>query len=56
MVSEISDHIVKVAESGISSPTDAEPLKAAGFDAVLIGESLVKSDFPDELIIQFRNL
>ena len=56
VVSEISDHIVKVAESGISSPTDAEPLKAAGFDAVLIGESLVKSDSPDELVIQFRNL
>ena len=56
VVNEIPEHIAKVAESGISSPTDAEPLKAAGFDAVLIGESLVKSDFPDELITQFRNL
>ena len=56
VVSEIPDHIVKVAESGIRSLLDAEPLKAAGFDAVLIGESLVKSDFPDQLIMQLRNL
>ena len=56
VVSEIPEHIAKVAESGIRSPADAEPLKAAGFDAVLIGESLVKSDSPDELIIQFRDL
>ena len=56
VVSEIPEHIAKVAESGISSPADAEPLKAAGFDAVLIGESLVKSDFPGELVMQFRNL
>jgi len=56
VVSEIPDHIVKVAESGIRSLLDAEPLKAAGFHAVLIGESLVKSDFPGQLIMQLRNL
>tara|TARA_Y100000768_G_scaffold50246_1_gene32765 strand:+ start:2390 stop:3175 length:786 start_codon:yes stop_codon:yes gene_type:complete len=56
VVSEIPKHVVKVAESGIRSLSDAEPLKAAGFDAVLIGESLVKSNFPDQLIKQLRNL
>ena len=56
VVSEIPEHITKVAESGIRSLADAEPLKAAEFDAILIGESLVKSDFPDEMIMQLRNL
>ncbi len=35
--------VVKVAESGISSPEDAERLGRAGFDAVLVGEALVRS-------------
>ena len=56
VVREIPKHIVKVAESGIRSISDAEPLKSAGFDAVLIGESLVKSHFPDQLIAQLRDL
>ena len=56
VVSEIPEDIIRVAESGIRSLSDAEPLKAAGFDAVLIGESLVMSDFPEELVTQLRNL
>ena len=35
--------VVKVAESGISSPEDAARLGRAGFDAVLVGEALVRS-------------
>ena len=35
--------IVRVAESGIAGPDDARPLVDAGFDAVLVGESLVRS-------------
>ena len=56
VISEIPEHIITVAESGIRALSDAEPLKTAGFDAVLIGESLVKSDFPEELVTQLRNL
>jgi len=39
----IPDGIVRVAESGIAGPDDAQPLVEAGFDAVLVGESLVRS-------------
>jgi len=35
--------VVRVAESGIRGPEDARALAAAGFDAVLVGESLVTS-------------
>lgn len=37
---------VRVAESGIAGPEDIGPLVAAGFDAVLVGESLVRSSDP----------
>jgi indole-3-glycerol phosphate synthase len=37
------DDVVKVAESGIRGPEDARALAAAGFDAVLVGESVVTS-------------
>ena len=56
VVSEIPEDIIRVAESGIRALSDAKPLKTAGFDAVLIGESLVMSDFPEELVTQLRNL
>ena len=39
----IPEGIVRVAESGIAGPDDARPLVEAGFDAVLVGESLVRS-------------
>ncbi len=38
--------VVRVAESGVRGPTDAAALYAAGFDAVLVGESLVTSGDP----------
>jgi len=37
---------VRVAESGISTPEDLVRLKAAGFDAFLIGESLMRQPDP----------
>ena len=37
---------IKVAESGIGCATEVERLRAAGFDAFLIGESLLLSDDP----------
>ena len=56
VVAEIPDEIVKIAESGIKALSDATPLKSAGFDAVLIGEALVKSENPKNLITELRNL
>jgi indole-3-glycerol phosphate synthase len=38
--------VARVAESGIGRPDDAAPLFAAGYDAVLVGESLVRSPDP----------
>jgi indole-3-glycerol phosphate synthase len=41
---------VRVAESGISGPDDAERLADAGFDAVLVGESLVSAPDPSAAV------
>jgi len=38
--------VVKVAESGIRDATDVSRLRASGYDAVLVGESLVTSPDP----------
>jgi indole-3-glycerol phosphate synthase len=38
--------VVKVAESGIGSRADVERLEAAGYDAVLVGEALVRQVDP----------
>jgi len=47
---ELADRIpaanVRVAESGISTPDDLARLRAAGFDAFLIGESLMREPDP----------
>jgi indole-3-glycerol phosphate synthase len=40
------DGAVTVAESGVRDAADAVALRAAGYDAVLVGESLVTSDDP----------
>jgi indole-3-glycerol phosphate synthase len=43
MAGVIPDHAVKVAESGVRGAADARSLRAAGYDAVLVGETLVTS-------------
>lgn len=40
---EIPQGIITVSESGIDSKDDANVLAAAGFDAILVGESLMRS-------------
>ncbi|WP_420637926.1 indole-3-glycerol phosphate synthase TrpC [Candidatus Poriferisocius sp.] len=44
----IPDHVVKVAESGIAVPggTTMAEVRAAGYDAALVGEALVTADDP----------
>ena len=46
LVSKIPSQVVRVAESGISTPGDLEKLRSAGFDAFLIGESLMRKPDP----------
>ncbi len=45
---------VIVAESGVFDAGDAARMRKAGFDAVLVGESLVRSDDPAALIAAMR--
>ena len=47
---DIPSSVVKVAESGISSGADIGKLRAAGYDAFLIGEALMKADFPGQTL------
>jgi indole-3-glycerol phosphate synthase len=46
--------VVRVAESGIGSAEDVKPLCDAGFDAVLVGESLVRSLDPEQAVRSLR--
>lgn len=48
--------VLRVAESGIRGPEDAEALAAAGFDAVLVGESLVVSEDPEAAVRALRRV
>ncbi len=46
MAGVIPDHAGKVAESGVRGGEDARMLESAGYDAVLVGETLVTSGDP----------
>lgn len=44
----IPAEVITVAESGIESRADVERLEAAGFDAILVGETLMRAENPGE--------
>jgi indole-3-glycerol phosphate synthase len=46
----IPPDVVSVAESAIRVPDDARRMADAGYDAVLVGEALVRSDDPAALV------
>lgn len=50
----IPPHIITVAESGIHQPQQAKQMSELGFDAVLVGEALVRSNDPSTLIKLMR--
>jgi indole-3-glycerol phosphate synthase len=50
MGSLIPSNLVKVAESGVRGREDALALRAAGYDAVLVGEHLVTSPNPSQAL------
>jgi len=52
LVERIPASVVRVAESGISTSEDLTRLRAAGFDAFLIGESLMRKPDPGQALIQ----
>jgi indole-3-glycerol phosphate synthase len=50
LASKLPSSAVKVAESGIHTAADMQRLKAAGYEAFLIGESLMRSPHPGEAL------
>jgi indole-3-glycerol phosphate synthase len=46
--------VVRVAESGVRGPADGAALRAAGYQAVLVGESLVTSGDPAVAVSALR--
>jgi indole-3-glycerol phosphate synthase len=54
MAGVIPDAIVKVAESGVRGANDAAALHAAGYRAVLVGETLVRSPEPAAEVRRLR--
>jgi indole-3-glycerol phosphate synthase len=47
---KIPTECVRVAESGIHSGEDVAQLRAAGYDAFLVGESLMRAEHPGEAL------
>ena len=54
MAKEIPAGIVKVAESGVRDADDARSLRDAGYDAILVGETLVTAADPRTTIESLR--
>jgi indole-3-glycerol phosphate synthase len=54
VVGSMPGGIVTVAESGVRDAADAVALRAAGYDAVLVGESLLVSDDPGASLRRLR--
>ena len=46
LIEEIPEGTVAVAESGLRTPTDLQELRSAGYDAFLMGESLMSQPAP----------
>ena len=46
LAAKIPANVVRVAESGIHSQEDVARLRAAGYDALLVGESLMRAERP----------
>jgi indole-3-glycerol phosphate synthase len=47
---KIPQHVLRVAESGIRSGEDVARLRGAGYQAFLIGESLMRAERPGEML------
>jgi indole-3-glycerol phosphate synthase len=54
MAALIPAGVIRVAESGVRDRNDAQALRRAGYDAVLVGESLVTSADPAAAIADLR--
>ncbi len=50
----IPDHVVSIGESGVSDPAGAARMANAGYDAILVGEALVRADDPRTLVAALK--
>jgi indole-3-glycerol phosphate synthase len=50
----LGNDVTSVAESGISRPADAARMAAAGYDAVLVGEALIRAGDPERAVAGLR--
>ena len=55
LIPQIPDGIVRISESGIFDPEDAERARACGADAILVGEALMRAEDPEALVEAFHN-
>jgi indole-3-glycerol phosphate synthase len=55
LVERIPSTVLRVTESGIYTPADIASLRAAGFDAFLIGESLMRQPDPGLALAELLN-
>ncbi|HLS28267.1 MAG TPA: indole-3-glycerol phosphate synthase TrpC [Opitutales bacterium] len=55
IIPQLPDHLVKISESGIHSAADARRVRAAGADAVLVGEALMRAADPSILLREIAN-
>ena len=56
LISKIPKNVVTISESGIMALDDAKLMHEWGYDGILVGEMLVKSNDPQMLISQIGNI
>jgi len=56
MGSVMPDSVVRVAESGVRDAADARSLRDAGYQAVLVGESIVTASDPRAAVRELRTV
>ena len=56
LAKHIPSHMIRVAESGIRNADDAKRVQDLGYHALLVGEALVRSPYPDLLIQKLKGV
>ncbi len=54
LASQIPSDVVRVAESGVRDAADASRLRSVGYDAVLVGQSVVTAGDPADMVRSLR--
>jgi len=55
LAGSLPDGVVTIAESGVSTREGAARMARAGYDAILVGEALVRSDDPAGLVASLKD-